>query len=329
MTLTGRHVELVEGAGEVLWEGPAISFWAVERNSRTVESLDNAIASHVALHQRVRVRILNTSFLDAWQRYQRCWRQNTFLLLDAFGWQASAPDIFSYHLRNRPGNSALLSVMVRGIVRFGHNPDKQRYMDRLFGRGRWPDLTGTPADRRRSVISRVRDIAKNCGARYVVPFDIVRTDHSLGEHHEYTLLYMGQSLPGCNVLKQAFWQVDPTAGTQYRYSDSNGCQLPLFVDTLPDALLQEWGDGRPHSLGEIADWLKGDQTRFCWSPREWTTALVDLQKRGCLVFPSPVPPSGPGSRGGFGIATAAQRRRTVVLTSNMPQLQTLPLLRGL
>lgn len=117
-------------------DGPAISFWAVERNPRTLETLDNAIASHVALHQRVRVRILNTSFLDAWQRYQRCWRQNTFLLLDAFGWQASVPDIFSDHLRNRPGNSALLSVMVRGIVRFGHNPDKQRHMDRLFGRGR-------------------------------------------------------------------------------------------------------------------------------------------------------------------------------------------------
>ena len=312
-------------------DGPDIVFWAFELNPQTAGSLKEAIASHVPQHPRVKVSTFNASFLDAWKQYRHYWRQHTFLLLDGFGWQASLPEIFRHHLHNRLGNSALWSLMVRGIIRFGQNPDKQQHMDRLFGPGGWPDLTGlrTAAERRRCVISCARDIAKNCGAPYVVPFDILRTDQSLRDHHEYTLLYMGRALEGCNVLKQAFWQVDPVTGAQYRYQDSSGCQLRLFGDDLPEALLQEWGDGRPHSLGEIADWLMGDQTRFCWTSRNWTAALANLRKRGCLVFDSPLPPFGPGSRGGFGITTEAQRRRTVVLNRNVPKPQTLPLMGGL
>ena len=218
--------------------------------------------------------------------------------------------------------------MVRSIIRFGQNADKRRYMDRLFGPDGWPAMErqGTPFERRRRVISRARDIAKTCGAKHVVTFDILRKDElSLADHHEYTLLYMGHALEGCNVLKQAFWEVDPVAGAQYQYQDPSGCQLSLLGDDLPEALLHEWGDGRRHSLGEIAHWLKGDQTRFCWTSANWTSALAKLRCRGYLVFDPPPPRSGRGSRGGFGITTQAERSRTVVLKRNISEPQALPL----
>ena len=238
------------------------------------------------------------------------------------------PEIFRRHLYDRPGNSALWSLMVRSIIRFGQNPDKRQYMDRLFGPDGWRSLKapGTPPEKRRRVISRAREIAKSCGARYAVTFDILRKDESSpADHHEYTLLYMGRALEGCNVLKQAFWEIDPVAGAKYQYQDPSGCQLSLLRGDLPDALLDKWGDGRRHSLGEIADWLKGDQTRFCWTSRGWTSALAELRSRGHLVFDPPPPRSGRGSRGGFGIATQWDRSRTVVLKRSTVELRALPL----
>ena len=330
----GSPVQALQGlvnAATVDTDGPRIFFWAVERNLDTVTALDEALARHTTKHPRVNVRTLNLSFRDAWARFRERWAKNTFLLLDGFGWQASVPAIFRDHMHNRPGNSALWSLMVRSIIRFGQNPDKRQYMNRLFGPDGWPALerSGTPFDRRRRVISRARDIAKDCGAKHVVTFDILRKDEiSVADHHEYTLLYMGQALEGCNVLKQAFWEVDPVAGAQYRYQDSFGCQLSLLEGGLPDALLQEWSDGNHHSLGEIADWLKGDKTRFCWTSSNWTNALAELRRRGCLVFDPPPPRSGRGSRGGFSISTQADRSRTVVLTQSVSTPQVLPIWRA-
>ena len=327
----GSPVQALQGlvdAASVDADGPDILFWAVERNPETVSSLDEAVARHTIEHPRVRVRTLNLSFRDAWDQYQQRWGKNTFLLLDGFGWQASVPEIFRRHMYNRPGNSALWSLMVRSIIRFGQNADKRQHMDRLFSPDGWPALErpGTPSERRRRVISRARDIAKTCGAKHVVTFDILRKDElSLADHHEYTLLYMGHALEGCNVLKQAFWEVDPVAGAQYQYQDPSGRQLSLLEDDLPGALLHEWGDGRRHSLGEIADWLKGEQTRFCWTSANWTRALAELRGRGCFVFDPPPPRSGRGSRGGFGITTQAERSRTVVLKRNLSEPQPLPL----
>ena len=319
----GSPVQALQGlvsAASVDPDGPGIFFWAVERNPETVNVLREAIACHTTEHPRVNVCTLNLSFPDAWDQFRHRWAKNTFLLLDGFGWQASVPDIFRAHMHERPGNSALWSLMVRSIIRFGQNPDKRHYMDRLFGPTGWPALErpGTPFERRRRVISRARDIAKDCGAKHVVTFDILRKDDSSpADYHEYTLLYMGHALEGCNVLKQAFWKVDPVAGAQYRYQDSSGCQLSLLESDLPDALLQEWGDGCRHPLGDIADWLKGDQTRFCWTSPNWTSALAELRRRGCLVFDPSPPSSGRGSRGGFGINTRADRGRTVVFRRNI------------
>ena len=327
----GSPIQALQGlvdAASVDADGPDVFFWAVERNPETVSGLTEAIACHTITHPRVQVRTLNLSFRDAWDRYQQRWGKNTFLLLDGFGWQASVPEIFRCHMYNRPGNSALWSLMVRSIIRFGQNPDKRRYMDRLFGPDGWPALTrpGTPFERRRRVIFRARDIAKNCGAKHVVTFDILRKDDfSSADHHEYTLLYMGHALEGCNVLKQAFWEVDPVAGAQYKYQDPSGCQLTLLRHDLPDALLTQWGDGHRHSLGEIADWLKSDQTPFCWTSANWTRALAQLRDRGYLAFDPTPPRSGRGSRGGFGIATQADRSRTVVLTRNTAEPRALPL----
>ena len=136
---------------------------------------------------------------------------------------------------------------------------------------------------------------------------------------------MGHALEGCNVLKQAFWEVDPVAGAQYQYQDPAGCQLDLLKEELPEALLDEWGNGRRHSLGEIANWLKSDKTRFCWTSANWTGALAELRDQGHLIFDPPPPRSGPGSRGGFGIETEVQRRRTVVLKRNVSKPEALPL----
>lgn len=298
--------------------GPDIYFWAVERNPDTVKFLDEAISSHVDGHPRVKVRTLNLSFRDAWDKYHHRWCKNTFLLLDGFGWQASVPEIFSRHMCDRPGNSALWSLMVRGIIRWGWNADKRELMNRLFGPNGWPALerARTPSERRRSVISRARDIAKSCGAQYVVTFDVWRQDElSSADHHEYTLLYMGHALKGCNVLKQAFWDVDPVAGAQYRYQDPSALQPRLFgtIEDLPRALLERWGDGRRHALGDIANWLMGDTTPFCLTSANWTKALRKLREDGNLLFDPPCPASGRGSRGGFGIDTKADRSRTVVL----------------
>ena len=330
----GSPVRALQGlvdAASVNPDGPDIFFWAVDRNPEAVRSLSDAIARHTTEHPRLKVRTLNVSFLEAWNQYQPRWGKNTFLLLDGFGWQASVPEMFRQHMYNRLGNSALWSLMVRSIIRFGQNPDKRQYMDRLFGPDGWPllDRPGTPFERRRRVISRAREISRSCGAKYVVTFDILRKDESsLADHHEYTLLYMGRALEGCNVLKQTFWEVDPVAGAQYRYQDSSGRQLSLLGD-LPEALLDRWGDGCRHSIAEIADWLKGDQTRFCWTSANWTSALGKLRARGHLVFDPPPPCSGPGSRGGFGITTQSERSRTVILKRNISEPQALLLAGGL
>ena len=195
----GSPVQALKGlvdAACVNGDGPDIFFWAVERNPATAKSLDKAIARHTIRHPLVKVRTLNLSFLDAWKQYKEVWRKNTFLLLDGFGWQASVPEIFKWHMENRLGNSVLWSLMVRSIIRFGQNADKRPYMDRLFGTDGWPELErpGTPLEKRRRVILRVQEIAKSCGAKHVVTFDILREDESLASHHEYTLLYMGAAL---------------------------------------------------------------------------------------------------------------------------------------
>ena len=330
----GSPVQALQGlvdAASMDADGPVIFFWAVERNPDTVSSLHEAVAVHTTSHPRVKVSTLNLSFRDAWDEYQQRWDKNTFLLLDGFGWQASVPDMFRQHMSHRPGNSALWSLMVRSIIRFGRNPDKRKHMDRLFGPNGWSEFwtPGTPHERRRRVISRARDIAKSCGAKHVVTFDILRKDDSSSaDHHEYTLLYMGHALEGCNVLKQAFWNIDPVAGAKYQYQDPSGCQLNLLSTDLPDALLEKWGDGHPYSLGEIADWLKGDGTRFCWTDHNWRSALANLRDGGHVVFDPPCPRSGPGSRGGFGIATASERNRTVVLNRTAIRPQGLPLERA-
>lgn len=227
-----------------------VFLWFIEERRDRFEHLEN-IVSDFAIPSNVKVFLAHGEFdkelsavldrVDA-----KGWRiVPTFVFVDPFGWTGIPFDIIKRIMAN-PRCEVLISFMYEHVNRFITHPDQPENVDSLFGTDHWRAIENcaSPQDRLRFIHDLYRDqLTGDAGIAFVKSFEMIDS----GNRTEYFLFHGTNSLRGLELMKDAMWNADPSAGT--RFSDATNFDQRVLFEPEPDLhLLQkivvEWCGGR-------------------------------------------------------------------------------------
>lgn len=258
----------------------------VERNPNYFESLQTVI-SGLQLPNGIRSHPVRGEFTETvWPilrsiaaRQEAVRTLPSFFMIDPFGIKGIPFQFFRSTLALEK-SEFLFSFMWEPIERFRTTSEFAPYMRELMGNDDWRGLHGR--DFKEFVYTRFEGRLRQAGAKYVLVFDLWE-----GGNHIYSLFFASKGIKGCDVMKQAIWNVDPTGS--YSFRGKNPGQLPLDMVFSPrgleDDLRQEFGaDWIPI---EVADeFVQSDRTRF-HSGQLRKQTLVPLEKAGVIEVARP------------------------------------------
>jgi hypothetical protein len=178
-----------------------------------------------------------------------------FVMLDPKGLKGVSMDLIS-EIFSVPSGEVLFSFMHETAVRFGGTPQVDPYLRGLVGDDVPPG--GSPYDYCDALEERFR----SHGANYVLRFGLWQRGR-----HVYTLFFGTCNLRGCEVMKDAMWDV--AGDGSYRFNGLHRYQ-PLLLDQssagnfvgLEKDLTVKFGYDRWVSIEELENFMKGDQTLF-------------------------------------------------------------------
>lgn len=203
----------------------------------------------------------------------------SFFMIDPFGIKGIPHQFFRSTLALEK-SELLFSFMWEPIERFRMTPEFAPHMQELMGNDDWRELSGV--NFKEYVYTRFEQRLRDAGAKYVLVFDLWN-----GGNHIYSLFFATKGVKGCDVMKQAIWNVDPTGS--YSFRGKNPEQLSLYMIFSPNGLEDDlrWEFGTDWITVEDADeFIQGDRTRF-HSGHLRKQTLVPLEKSGAIEVARP------------------------------------------
>lgn len=200
----------------------------------------------------------------------------TFVMIDPFGVKGSRMDLIGRILKNAR-SECMISFMYEPIRRFHERPEFERPLNELFGTEEWQMCFDMAEESERKLyLHRLfKRQLKMFGAKYVVFFELWK-----GNRHEYTIYFATGHPKGCDLMKQAVWQADPSGS--YRLSGYAGNQQMLFdasTEPLAEQLRDRFG-AVPAPIEEIEKFVMSDETMFHLSQlRRDTLQRLEKEKR--------------------------------------------------
>ena len=178
-----------------------------------------------------------------------------FVMLDPKGLKGVSMDLIS-EILSVPRGEVLFSFMHETAVRFGVTPQVDPHLRSLVGD--FVPRSSSSEDYCDALEQRFRAH----GADYVLRFGLWQ-----GGRHVYTLFFGTKSVRGCEVMKDAMWNV--AGDGRYRFNGLHRHQQLLLDQSfagnftrLEQDIADEFGYDRWVSIDELEDFMKGDGTLF-------------------------------------------------------------------
>ena len=199
---------------------------------------------------------------------------SVFVMLDPKGLKGVSMDLIG-EILSVPSGEVLFSFMHETAVRFAKTPQVDPYLCDLVGDD--VPLDSSPHDYCDALEERFR----SHGANYVLRFGLWQ-----GGRHVYTLFFGTGNLRGCEVMKDAMWNV---AGSgSYHFNGLHRHQQLLLDQNfagnftrLKQDLVDEFSYDSWVSIDELETFMKGDGTLFRKAHLR-NKALRPLQSQGRL-----------------------------------------------
>lgn len=261
-----------------------VSFLFIEENAEVLNHLRSVTAPLLEEMPQVSVQFIQGRFDGAisgmMQQIRGAGMQlaPAFVMVDPFG-VSQTPMAVLRELLASQKCELLVSFMWEWINRFQSTSAFAEKLNALFGTDRWREAFAlpTPREQREALFQIYRHELYASGARYVVRFDLRR-----GNRLIYSLFFATKSAKGCDLMKQAIWQVDPAGG--YSFSADQQGFVPLFGDDLSEfqrELRAKFGGLPDIAIEALTNWAKTDETHF--HSGQVKRALRGLEEQGLLT----------------------------------------------
>jgi three-Cys-motif partner protein len=148
------------------------------------------------------------------------------------GWGVDTPMSLVRHVSHYPSPEVLITFERQWFLRFASRTDVAAG-DVFFGDDRWRPLasTGSPAEKKRSLIDDYRRRLATAGFKFSLVFEMFDE-----EGHELLLVYGTGNILGLEKMKDAMWSVDRVHGERFRDPRDVG-QLSFEMTDKPDLAL--------------------------------------------------------------------------------------------
>lgn len=216
----------------------------------------------------------------------------SLVMIDPFGYTDYPLSLVKRILSNKSAE-VLITFMGSSVNRWGFETPEA--VTSTFGTDEWKGLLGDDiasdhirADRRKNLISLYEAQLRKAGAKYVLPFDVYRTERD----YVYTLFFATGDSTGCARMKEAMWRVAP--GGDYRFVGARKSQFSMtafseaFVDYtgLASDLIAKFGHNNWITLEAALEFMATDGTGFLPTHlRE--KALKPMEEDGRLAVERP------------------------------------------
>ena len=284
----GSPLIILDAAAKFLsnGQGTRVRCIFVERNPDHFESLQ-AVIKGQSLPEGVIARAVQGEFVENVDPVLRSIAKRqagvrpvpSFFVIDPFGIKGVPFQSFRSVLALKK-SELLFSFMWESIERFRSTPQFAPYMRELMGNEDWNGLHGD--DLKDFVYGCFEGRLREAGAKYVLVFDLWN-----GGNHVYSLFFATKGIKGCDVMKQAIWNIDPSGSYSFRGKHIGQLHLDMVFDHtgLGDDLRRAFGD-EWISVEDAERFVKGDGTRFHSGHLKQRT-LVPLEKAGAIEVDRP------------------------------------------
>jgi three-Cys-motif partner protein len=235
----------------------------IEEDGDRCQSLENVIAKTFKLPDKVKFKIINKTYAEAFSELLDSLDEDkaklapTFAFIDPFGIKGVPLNIIK-RLMEHKGCEVFITIMVGSMNRFISQPQFERHCDELFGTDQWREAIERKGQECESFLrnlyhQRLVEPEDGVGAQYARYFTM-KNDRNVTI---YDLFFATNHWKGIDAMKEAMWNVDQSGG--YSFSDAtNPDQEMLFTrepewERLFDALAAQFaGTEQPWETVEEA-----------------------------------------------------------------------------
>jgi three-Cys-motif partner protein len=199
-----------------------------------------------------------------------------FVMVDPFGVSDTPLSVIGRILQN-PKSEVYVSFMWEFFNRFKDSTEFPPHLDQLFGCTDWQDASkiSDTRQRKRFIFDLYKRQLKFAGAEHVVHFELYD-----GGSLVYAIFFATKHRLGCDKMKAAIWQIDPTSGVAFRSGEADSLSLfPGNRTRLKQELRQTFG-GKPFfvDIEDLQQWVQSDATDHYSGQLKKT--LAELEKSG-------------------------------------------------
>jgi three-Cys-motif partner protein len=264
----------------------------IEERVDRCESLKKAVAA-LTLPPRVKVEIINKAYEEAFTEVLDHLDANkkslapTFAFIDPFGIKGLPLKMIT-RLMEHDKCEVLITVMVGFIYRFISTPEFAPHCDDLFGTDAWRaalEMEGQAKEQflRTLYQQRLMDPQDGVAARYAHYF----TMKDAKKKTIYDLFFATNHSKGIDVMKDAMWKVDQTAG--YSFSDATDPNQETLFTAEPD-----WN--------QLFNTL---HTKFKGTVRSWSEVEEEIRRSPFRILKTPIKTEATKEKGRFKIVNPA------------------------
>lgn len=216
--------------------------------------------------------------LDIMERHQEATYQ-TFAFIDPFGFK-DIPMSITARMTRVMNCDIFITLMYEELNRFLSKPDKalQRHFTELFGTEQWRDID-LDGNREQQICHLYRSQLQTLGnIQYVTMFRLQNQKNAT----DYFLVFGTNRRENLEMMKDAFWEIDPIGGWTYSayHQAKNIYNLRLFEPepdyTLLIKQLQGQFSGRTISIAELDEYIMAETSFRTTGDKEHV--LADLER---------------------------------------------------
>ncbi|KJC64482.1 three-Cys-motif partner protein TcmP [Agreia bicolorata] len=229
-----------------------------ERHAELEAHVDKLSVEHKGWPKNVVVKVHNDNFKTVAEQILTSLGDDrmapTFAFVDPFGYKDVPLELIARLMKYKQ-SELFIYWDANSANRFATGNIVDEHFEALFGTDEFKNAPPAGDANRMPFLHDLyrRQLAAQCGFRYVRSFQMVNSGNRTGNY----LFFGTRSLKGLDKMKYAMWQVDPTGN--FRFSDMLNNQAVLFDVTpdftvLEDALLLEFS-GQTVDIDDVVTYV--------------------------------------------------------------------------
>jgi len=181
-----------------------------------------------------------------------------FVMVDPFGVSHVPMALMARILANKK-SEIFVSFMYEAINRHHTTEEFEPHLDDLFGTDQWRQMEAIadPRARKQFALNLYESQLRDAGAEYVTRFELWDEGRFV-----YAIYFATGNALGCDRMKQAIWNADPTGEFQFRAGgDGQMMLLGANLRVLEQQLQGEFS-GNEVGIEKLEAWIQTDATQF-------------------------------------------------------------------